>query len=59
MAKGNKTNHPRKYVTVEKFDNFINNHFHLLKMEVRWHTWILLAILAAVIGKFLVDFFWG
>ena len=59
MNKGNRTNHRRKWLTVDKFDNFVNNHFHALKAEVRWHTWLLLVIALAVISKLVIDFLWG
>ena len=40
------------------FRLWANNHYWHLKLEVRWHSWALGLILAVVLGKLIMDFFW-
>lgn len=54
MAKGNKTNHPKKYLTIERFQAFLSNDFWHLKVKVNATLWIVLAILAAIIAKWVM-----
>lgn len=41
------------------FIEWRDNHFKHLKDEVRLHTWLLGIIITAVIGKGVIDYFWG
>ena len=42
---------PRKYVRLDDFNRFLSNDFWHLARMVKWNTWMLLAILAALIAR--------
>ena len=62
-----KRGRPRKYVywsdweawKIKEWQVFKNNDFWHLSQKVNAIMWLTLLILAAVIGKLAIDFFWG
>ena len=44
-------NNRRRYLTVERFETFLNNEFYHLKVRVGIIFWVVLAILAAIIAS--------
>lgn len=44
----------KKYLTIEAFSKFLNQDFWHLKVKVNAILWITLAILAAIIAKFIM-----
>ena len=38
--KGNKTNHPKKWLTVDRFEKFIHNDFWHLNLKVNISLWL-------------------
>jgi len=67
MSQGNRSNHPKKYVRwsdweawlLKEWQPFKQNDFWHLKQKVNLSLWLDLLILAAVIGKLIMDFFRG
>lgn len=55
----NKRGRPREYLRLDAWEQFLKNDWAHLKDEVRWHTWLLLIIAVAVIGKLVIDFVWS
>ena len=61
MAGNHNSGRKPKYLTIKRFEEFINNDFWHIKQEV-WHAkwyakasfWISLAILTAIIAKFIM-----
>ncbi len=54
---GEKKGRPCKYVTIEKFEQFLNNDFHSMKAQVAMNKRLLWIILSALIGSNLIDRF--
>ncbi|KKK78081.1 hypothetical protein LCGC14_2847130 [marine sediment metagenome] len=48
-----------KYVTIEKFDDFIENHFTHLKKDVATSKWTIRVVLGATIVWALIDRLFG
>ena len=54
MASNNKkkpVGRPKRYLTIDDFDKFLNNHFMHLKIEVRVALIISITILGVLLGK--------
>jgi len=49
----------KKYLTEERFEKFLGNDFYHLKSKVTMSLWLSGVILVAVVGKLIVDFFFG
>ena len=49
-----KRGRPNRYLTVERFNEFVSNDFWHVQQYARWSLWISLTILAAIIVKFIV-----
>lgn len=45
---------PRKYMTVERFEKFVNNEFYHLKLQVKYMIMLGFTILGAVIANFFI-----
>lgn len=43
-----------KYLTIERFEKFVSNDFWHLKVKVNAVLWVVLAILAAIIAKWVM-----
>jgi hypothetical protein len=49
----------RKYMYKADFEEFLANDFWHLRMEVRAHTWLLLLVLATMLGTVVARFYFG
>ena len=43
-----------KYMTIERFERFVSNEFWHVKQYARWSLWVSLAILVAIIARFIL-----
>jgi len=43
-----------KYLTIDRFEKFVSNEFWHVRQYAKWSLWISLAILTAIIVKFIV-----
>ena len=43
-----------KYLTVDRFDKFLNNEFYHVKLRVDAVFWVTLAVLGAIIAKWVM-----
>ena len=44
-----------KYLTIKRFDHFLNNDFYHLTRDVSWNKWTLRVILGAIIAWAVVE----
>ena len=54
MAGNHNSGRKPRYLTIERFDRWVNNEFWHTKQYAKWSLWISLVILTAIIAKFII-----
>jgi len=44
----------RKYLTIDRFENFVTNEFAHVSIYAKASFWVSLTILAAIIGRYII-----
>lgn len=55
----NERGRPKKYLTIEEWQKFLNNHWKTLNRDVLWLKLLIVGIFIAVIAGLIINLFGG